>query len=131
MTIKDNTRNNELLIETEDHIRSLERSVDALNNKIADTMIQGSALGITHLDADLVGQRDRLRATITANRLERGLLIRRIAQIAHANFDDARRLESGFADLVECDCGHECGAAMVMSASMGTSCPDCYDTLSD
>ena len=38
---------------------------------------------------------------------------------------------SRVADMVECDCGHECGAAMVMSASMGTSCPDCYDTLSD
>ena len=34
-------------------------------------------------------------------------------------------------EMVECDCGHECGAAMVMSASLGTSCPDCYDTLSD
>jgi len=34
-------------------------------------------------------------------------------------------------EMVECDCGHECGAAMVMSASVGTSCPDCYDTLSD
>jgi hypothetical protein len=34
-------------------------------------------------------------------------------------------------EMVECDCGHECGAEMVMSASMGTACPDCYDTLSD
>jgi len=34
-------------------------------------------------------------------------------------------------EMVECDCGHECGAAMVMSASMGTACPDCYDMMSD
>jgi len=34
-------------------------------------------------------------------------------------------------EMVECDCGHECGVAMVMSASMGTACPDCYDMMSD
>ncbi len=50
-------------------------------------------------------------------------------QTAHANIDAApiRVLP----EMVACDCGHECGAAMVMSASLGTSCPDCYDTLSD
>jgi len=34
-------------------------------------------------------------------------------------------------EMVECDCGHECGAAMVMSASTGTACPDCYDMMSN
>ena len=50
-------------------------------------------------------------------------------QTAHANIDAApiRVLP----EMVECDCGHECGAAMVMSASMGTACPDCYDMMSD
>jgi hypothetical protein len=50
-------------------------------------------------------------------------------QTAHANIDAAPTRV--LPEMVACDCGHECGAAMVMSASMGTSCPDCYDTLSD
>jgi len=30
-----------------------------------------------------------------------------------------------------CDCGHEVPVGQVMSASLGTSCPDCYDNMSD
>lgn len=33
--------------------------------------------------------------------------------------------------LVECDCGHRVERALVMNASRGTSCPDCYDRMSD
>jgi hypothetical protein len=33
--------------------------------------------------------------------------------------------------MVMCDCGHEVPASQAMSASMGTSCPDCYDRMSD
>lgn len=33
--------------------------------------------------------------------------------------------------LVQCDCGHSVPQVLVMSASMGTSCPDCYDRMSD
>lgn len=33
--------------------------------------------------------------------------------------------------LVRCDCGHSVERALVMSASLGTSCPDCYDRMSD
>jgi hypothetical protein len=33
--------------------------------------------------------------------------------------------------MVMCDCGHEVPAGQRMSASMGTSCPDCYDRMSD
>jgi len=32
---------------------------------------------------------------------------------------------------VMCGCGHECPEAQVMNASLGTSCPDCYDKMSD
>jgi hypothetical protein len=31
----------------------------------------------------------------------------------------------------KCSCGHTVPAAWVMFASLGTSCPDCYDRLSD
>jgi hypothetical protein len=33
--------------------------------------------------------------------------------------------------MVMCSCGHEVEAGQVMSASLGTSCPDCYDDMSD
>lgn len=32
---------------------------------------------------------------------------------------------------IECSCGHEVPQSQVMSASRGTSCPDCYDRMSD
>ena len=34
-------------------------------------------------------------------------------------------------DYVLCDCGHMTYPNLVMNASLGTSCPDCYDRLSD
>lgn len=33
-------------------------------------------------------------------------------------------------EYVMCDCGHECPKIQRMSASMGSSCPDCYDRMS-
>ena len=32
---------------------------------------------------------------------------------------------------VKCSCGHTVPKSQVMSASLGTSCPDCYDEMSD
>jgi len=52
-----------------------------------------------------------------------------VKHTAHANIDAAPTRV--VPEMVACDCGHECGAAMVMSASVGTSCPDCYDMMSD
>jgi len=34
-------------------------------------------------------------------------------------------------NLVTCSCGCEVPRAFVMNSSMGTSCPDCYDRMSD
>lgn len=34
-------------------------------------------------------------------------------------------------ELVKCDCGHSVPRGVVMNASMGTSCPACYDRMSD
>ena len=33
--------------------------------------------------------------------------------------------------LVLCDCGHRVPKSWVMSTSLGTACPDCYDRMSD
>ncbi len=32
--------------------------------------------------------------------------------------------------MVLCDCGHTVPASLVMNASLGTSCPGCYDRMS-
>ena len=34
-------------------------------------------------------------------------------------------------EMVKCSCGHTVPASVVMSASMGSSCPDCYDRMSE
>jgi len=33
-------------------------------------------------------------------------------------------------EMVKCSCGHSVPRGLVMSASLGTSCPDCYDRMS-
>ena len=33
--------------------------------------------------------------------------------------------------MIRCDCGHTISKNLVMSASLGTSCPDCYDRMDD
>ena len=33
--------------------------------------------------------------------------------------------------MVRCDCGHECPANLRMTTSWGTSCPCCYDRMSE
>ena len=34
-------------------------------------------------------------------------------------------------ELVKCNCGHSVRKSSIMSASMGTSCPECYDRMSN
>lgn len=36
--------------------------------------------------------------------------------------------ESG---MLLADCGHYCSRSVIMSTSHGSSCPDCYDDMSD
>lgn len=42
-----------------------------------------------------------------------------------------RRRSAPPVQLVRCSCGHSVPARQVMNASLGTSCPDCYDRMSD
>lgn len=44
---------------------------------------------------------------------------------------NARASEKKPVEMVECDCGHSCPRPHQMSASLGTSCPDCYDRMSN
>ena len=43
----------------------------------------------------------------------------------------ARKSKEAQVEMVKCSCGHTVPRSQVMSASMGTSCPDCYDRMSD
>mgnify|MGYP001586675630 CR=1 FL=1 len=42
----------------------------------------------------------------------------------------SQQAENAGITLVACDCGHSVQPISVMHASLGTSCPDCYDRLS-
>ena len=42
-----------------------------------------------------------------------------------------RKRSAPSVNTVKCDCGHTVPASQRMSASLGTSCPDCYDRMSD
>jgi hypothetical protein len=45
---------------------------------------------------------------------------------------EAERLQpASRGKMVRCDCGHTVPSILVMNASLGTSCPDCYDEMSD
>jgi hypothetical protein len=41
-----------------------------------------------------------------------------------------RRRQEQPVTMVRCQCGHSVPSRQVMSASLGTSCPDCYDRMS-
>lgn len=43
----------------------------------------------------------------------------------------ARRAAQPPVEMRKCSCGHTVPARSVMSASRGSSCPDCYDRMSD
>ena len=43
----------------------------------------------------------------------------------------AQRRDAQPVRMVRCDCGHAAPANLVMNASLGTSCPDCYDKMSN
>jgi hypothetical protein len=45
--------------------------------------------------------------------------------------DAARRAARPPVELVKCACGHTVPRGSVMSASLGSACPDCYDRLSN
>jgi len=42
----------------------------------------------------------------------------------------ARRAAAPTIEMVKCSCGHTVPRGLVMSASMGTSCSECYDEMS-
>lgn len=44
---------------------------------------------------------------------------------------EKRRAAQNPAEMVKCSCGHTVPKGSVMMASRGTSCPDCYDKMSD
>lgn len=55
--------------------------------------------------------------------------VERVAQLVREDREhrEARRAQ---VELVKCSCGHTVPREWVMSAALGTSCPDCYDRMS-
>jgi hypothetical protein len=46
---------------------------------------------------------------------------------AHAKLFAKKQVARCETELVACDCGHSVHRKLIMAASTGTSCPDCYD----
>lgn len=59
------------------------------------------------------------------------LAARRLAGIEAERAAQPRPVASVEVEMVRCDCGHTVARDLVMHASRGTSCPDCYDRMSD
>lgn len=80
----------------------------------------------------------RFRATRNATRdevlaaLDSGKELRNDASDWYSNcrYEPAQRPVAQI-ELVKCSCGHSVPRESVMSASIGTSCPDCYDRMSN
>ncbi len=50
---------------------------------------------------------------------------------AHAQLIAQRAANRKPVEMKKCSCGHTVPISQVMSASLGTSCPDCYDRMSN
>ena len=71
--------------------------------------------------------------------LETGRELRNDASDWYSNCRDGETYERKMAErraaappvkMVKCSCGHTIPSGSVMSASLGSACPDCYDRLS-
>jgi len=87
----------------------------------------------------------RFRATRNLNReevvmaLQAGQILRNHAEDWYSNCRSGAVVERRLAEkrakqkpveMVQCDCGHTVAGHLVMRASLGTACPDCYDDMS-
>ena len=87
----------------------------------------------------------RFRATRDLSRdeviaaLEAGQILRNHSEDWYSNCRSGAVVERRLAEkraqqrpieMVECDCGHTVARHVVMRASLGTACPDCYDDMS-
>jgi len=62
------------------------------------------------------------------------MLDAKLPELGNKDADEERRCCGAEEDEVsfkKCSCGHKIPDTLVMSASMGTSCPDCYDAMSN
>jgi len=89
-------------------------------SKIGDDEIRRMDYGIKYFDFGAAGinpsQRDWDVMEILRNRLR--------------NLETKPTASKTETEVVLCDCGHIVEKILVMHASSGTSCPDCYDRMS-
>jgi hypothetical protein len=50
---------------------------------------------------------------------------------ARCRYEEKRQLDIDSGRMKKCRCGHWCEPVLVMSTSSGSSCPDCYDRMSE
>ena len=82
----------------------------------------------------VIGDRKLLLEALSAGKLARY----KLPGTAHDWFDKLRDADAVIEpkiqkkpELVRCSCGHSVSKINVMNASLGSSCPDCYDRMSD
>jgi hypothetical protein len=86
----------------------------------------------THLSADVA--RELTQGAAPTERIEDGTTIEfsqiDVDRVAEMVREEKARKAKARPALVQCDCGHRVPATLVMNASLGTACPDCYDDMS-
>ena len=86
-------------------------------------------------DADgNIQPRFRAMRDLTAEEVVTALLAGKVLRNAGEDWYCVCRMEpaprtASVVELVTCSCGHTIPRGSVMNASLGTSCPDCYDSL--
>ena len=67
----------------------------------------------------------------TTPTLDEYMLYAKRTGILKATLSAPPEVETIREDTVPCSCGHHVSKSLVMSASFGTSCPECYDRMSE
>jgi hypothetical protein len=108
--------------EVEKILSTLEAENGILNGKFVSAPVAARGGGQVGLSCDEV------IAALTS-----GLELRRWPGdwYANARMKPAPRAPRPEPTLIKCSCGHTVPASQVMTASMGTSCPNCYDEMSN
>lgn len=103
-------------------IRDYFKLSDSELDNISNEEIRDAEYGIKYFDFGAAGIRPTERDWQVMDYL-RG----RLEAIEQATEKSVARTTE---KLLICDCGHSVPRELVMSASIGTSCPDCYDEMS-
>lgn len=110
-------------------------------------MYSGGCMGIGWIDIQPEDAENFINKAMNFTKMTREQVIEKLEKGGEVQYDvpwDSKihsethyksmmeRLEaSRKTEMVKCTCGHTVPKRQVMGASLGTSCPDCYDKMSD